>query len=121
MSHLVNAMHMKKSTCEEYEANYSTSECAILSQQSKQVEYVQSGQCQRNNLFSNTFNPGLRNQLNFSWRDNQNNSRPQDSQFQQPEKKVTLKDMFGMFMEKIEQYMEANNHFMRKTETTLQN
>ncbi|KAL2497890.1 reverse transcriptase [Abeliophyllum distichum] len=44
-----------------------------------------------------------------------------DPHFQQLEKRVSLEDMFGKFIEKTEQYMEANNHFMRKTETTLQN
>ncbi|XP_022851134.1 uncharacterized protein LOC111372938 [Olea europaea var. sylvestris] len=41
-------------------------------------------------------------------------------QYQQPEKKPQLEEMFSKFIEKTNQHMEANNQFMRKTEATLQ-
>ncbi|KAL2471385.1 Uncharacterized protein Adt_39521 [Abeliophyllum distichum] len=40
--------------------------------------------------------------------------RPQGPQFQKPENRVSLEDMFGKFIEKTEQYMKVNNQFMRK-------
>ncbi|KAL2531345.1 Uncharacterized protein Adt_04696 [Abeliophyllum distichum] len=64
---------------------------------------------------------GGQNHQSFSWRDNQNNIIPQGPQFQQPEKRISLEDMFDKFVEKTKQYIESNNQFMRKTETTLQN
>ncbi|KAL2481582.1 DNA-directed DNA polymerase [Abeliophyllum distichum] len=92
MSQSFYAMQTKKSTCEECGANHSTSECPILSQQFEQAEYIQGGQYLQDNPFSNTFNPGWRNHLNFFWRDNQNNNRPQVSQFQRPERTNSLED-----------------------------
>ncbi|XP_022855936.1 uncharacterized protein LOC111377113 [Olea europaea var. sylvestris] len=56
----------------------------------------------------------------FSW-SNQNLTAPHGSQFQQAEKRTSLEEMFGKFMEKTDQYMNANNQFMRKIETTIQN
>ncbi|XP_022865871.1 uncharacterized protein LOC111385680 [Olea europaea var. sylvestris] len=50
---------------------------------------------------------------------NQNQNRLQ-GQYQQQDKKPNLEDMFEKFIAHTNQYMEANNQFMRRMETTLQ-
>ncbi|KAL2512901.1 Uncharacterized protein Adt_18501 [Abeliophyllum distichum] len=61
-----------------------------------------------NNPFSNTFNPDWRNYPKFYWRDNQNNIRPQGSQFQQPEKKISLEYMFDRALGTLPNNIEVN-------------
>ncbi|KAL2486465.1 reverse transcriptase [Abeliophyllum distichum] len=51
---------------------------------------------------------------NFSWNDNYNNIISQGLQFQQLEKRTSLEDILGKFIEKT-------NQFMRQTEINLQN
>ncbi|XP_022866202.1 uncharacterized protein LOC111386005 [Olea europaea var. sylvestris] len=103
---------------EECGADHSTATCPILAQGVEHADFVQWGQRQQNNPHSETFNPGWRKHPNFSWA-NQNQNRPQ-GQYQQQDKKPPLEDMFEKFMAQTNQYMEANNQFMRRTETTLQ-
>ncbi|XP_022889018.1 uncharacterized protein LOC111404443 [Olea europaea var. sylvestris] len=120
MSQSTNAVQAKRASCEECGTDHSTVNCTILIQGTEQVDFIQRGQCQQNNPYSDTYNPCWRKRPNISW-SNQNPTAPHGSQFQQAEKRISLEEMFGKFMEKTDQYMDVNNQFMRKIETTLQN
>lgn len=118
ISQTATAKQVVKQSCEECGADHNTATCPILAQGVEHAEFAQWGQRQQNNPHSETFNQGWRKHPNFSW-SNQNQNRPQ-GQYQQQDKKPNLEDMFEKFMTHTNQYMEANNQFMRRTETTLQ-
>ncbi|KAL2542459.1 Uncharacterized protein Adt_03437 [Abeliophyllum distichum] len=61
------------------------------------------------------------NHPNFSWKDNYNNIIPQGPQFQQLEKKTSLEDILGKFIEKTNKFIEKTDQFMRQTEINFQN
>ncbi|XP_022849934.1 uncharacterized protein LOC111372029 [Olea europaea var. sylvestris] len=118
MSQSANVVQAKRASCKECGADHSTVNCPIRIQGTEHIDFIQGGQRQQNNPYSDTYNPSWRKHPNFSW-SNQNPTAPHGSQFQQAEKRTSLEEMFGKFMEKTDQYMDANNQFMRKTETTI--
>lgn len=82
----VNSTQVKKSNCEECGTRHGTAECLILTQGKEHVDYVQWSQRQPNNPHSDTYNPGWRNNPNFSWDGNQNHNQNHNralGQFQQ--------------------------------------
>ncbi|CAB4278459.1 unnamed protein product [Prunus armeniaca] len=75
---------------------------------------------QRNNLYSNTYNPGWKNHPNFSWSNNQNVQGPPTG-FTPQEKKHGLEDIITQLAGNVNILSVNTNQFMSKTETTLQN
>ncbi|XP_022876807.1 uncharacterized protein LOC111395012 [Olea europaea var. sylvestris] len=67
MSQSTNAVQAKKASCEECGVDHNTVNCPILIQGMEYVDYIQAGQCQQNNPYSNTYNPSWMKHPNFSW------------------------------------------------------
>ncbi|XP_022871446.1 uncharacterized protein LOC111390615 [Olea europaea var. sylvestris] len=75
MSQSANAVQTKRASCEECGADHSTVNCPILIQGTEHVDFIQGGQRQQNNPYSDTYNPSWRKHPNFSW-SNQNPTAP---------------------------------------------
>ena len=84
----------------------------------EQVNQVNDFNRQRNNPYSNTYNPGWRQHPNFQWSNTQNIQnpppRPQAVPFQPQEKKSSVEDL-------IAQLAQNTNNFMQATQTSFQN
>ena len=79
-----------------------------------QANYVSNFQRQ-NNPYSNTYNPGWKNHLNFSWSNNQGQAIPLQ-QFPQQEKKPTLEDMLMQYIQKTDVAIQNNSASIRNLE-----
>ncbi|XP_020425758.1 uncharacterized protein LOC109950616 [Prunus persica] len=79
----------------------------------EQVNQVGEFNRQRNNPYSNTYNPGWRNHPNFSWSNTQNVQRPPPG-FPAEEKKINLEDT-------LTQLTMSTTQFMTETKTQFQN
>ncbi|CAN6713111.1 unnamed protein product [Malus baccata var. baccata] len=86
-----------------------------MQEQANQVNDVSR---QRNNPYSNTYNPGWRFHPNLQWNNNPNvmnpPARPPPTTFQPQEKKTPVEDL-------IAQLATNTNNFIQATQTTLQN
>ncbi|XP_020417839.1 uncharacterized protein LOC109948603 [Prunus persica] len=79
----------------------------------EQVNQVGEFNRQRNNPYSNTYNPGWRNHPNFSWSNTHNVQRPPPG-FPAQEKKINLEDA-------LTQLTMSTTQFMTETKTQFQN
>ena len=95
-----NAISTPHETCDRYGGPHMNTQSqdghSSMPSQSEQARYIGN---QRNEPFSNTYNPGWRNHPNFSWRKNQNVFKPQGNYQQQvlqppnlPQQKVNVED-----------------------------
>ncbi|KAL2453385.1 Uncharacterized protein Adt_49116 [Abeliophyllum distichum] len=80
-------------------------------QQANTARYDATSEIDEDNMLVGEF---IADHSNFSWNDNYNNIRPRGPQFQQPEKRTSLEDILGKFIEKTDQ-------FMRQIEINFQN
>ncbi|XP_016648321.1 PREDICTED: uncharacterized protein LOC107880735 [Prunus mume] len=118
----VNAIQTPNVICEFCAGNHSSADCNNGNPFSalKQVNQVGDFNRQRNNPYSNTYNPGWKNDPNFSWSNNQNAQKPPPG-FPPQEKKVGLEDVLTQLAGNTSTLSNDTNQFMSKTETTLQN
>lgn len=109
------------STYELCGGNYLSEKC---SSNAKSVQYVANFNRQQGNPYSNTYNPGWRNHLNFSWNNNASGFQggaairpdiwPPGFQNSQPqEKKSSIDDMFLI--------LQNQNALIRSQATSIQN
>ena len=101
--------------CEFCAGPHPSSECTIGNPfaSAEQVNQVGEINRQRNNPYSNTYNPGWRNHPNFSWSNTQNVQRPPPG-FPAQEKKINLEDV-------LTQLTMSTTQFMTETRTQFQN
>ncbi|XP_038698003.1 uncharacterized protein LOC119995560 [Tripterygium wilfordii] len=104
----VNSTNSPTNTCDFCAGPHSISECTITMEQASQIGNFNR---QRNDPYSNTYNPGWRNHPNFSWSNNQNVQRPPPGYAPQ-ENKVNLA---------LTQLTTVSTQFMAETKTNFQN
>ena len=113
---ILNVNAIANVVCENCTGNYPSVEFQVGSpfetNSSEQVNYVANNQCQYN-PFSNTFNQGWKNHLNFSWSNNENAQKPLPD-FQSQEKKPNLEEIFGKFM-------QETTGFINETRSNMSN
>ncbi|XP_034203729.1 uncharacterized protein LOC117618238 [Prunus dulcis] len=118
----VNAIQSTNLSCEFCAGPHHGNECGAspFTSPSEQVNQVSDFNRQRNNPYSNTYNPGWKNHPNFSWSNNQNVQGPPPG-FTPQEKKHGLDDIITQLAGNVNTLSVNTNQFMSKTETTLQN
>ncbi|XP_050157542.1 uncharacterized protein LOC126631460 [Malus sylvestris] len=108
--------------CEICASIHASTECPNIGSFSEymqeQANQVNDFSRQRNNPYSNTYNPGWRFHPNLQWNNNLNvmnpPARPPPMNFQPQEKKTPVEDL-------IAQLATNTNNFIQATQTTLQN
>ncbi|KAK1398079.1 hypothetical protein POM88_007942 [Heracleum sosnowskyi] len=113
----VQNVHVFCDTCGE---GHPTQQCPLIyhdASQSNTVNYVGNSSNQRNNPYSNTYNPGWRNHPKFAWNNNASSNMPyksnappgfqQQPRSQEIEKKPTTKDLLLQYMQKTDAVIQS--------------